>query len=73
MTDEPTGHASLLELLWLEAVSLIEDQHLSLVERVRKPQVDLKRSDMLKQLGQDLLTCAASAELVIRRRGEQQQ
>ena len=70
MTDQLTGEASLLELVWLEAVSLIEDQHMALVERVSDPQAELRRSAMLKQLGQDLVTCAAAAELIIRRLGQ---
>ena len=71
MTVEPAGETSLLELLWLEAVSLIEDQHLALVERADDQQSELERSAILKQLGQDLISCAAAAELVIRRRSDQ--
>ena len=67
MTNEQIQQASLLELVWLEAVSLIEDQHWALVERVSNPKAELKRSAMVKQLGQDLVTCAAAAELIIRR------
>ena len=70
MTDEPIQQASLLELDWLEAASLIDNQHWVLVERVSNPKAELKRSAVVKQRGQDLVTCAAAAELIIRRLGQ---
>ena len=70
MTDNTPPEASVLELLWLEAVSLIEDQHSALVERVTDQKDELARSFSLKRLGQDLVARAAAAELIIRRRGE---
>lgn len=70
MTDNTPPEASVLELLWLEAVSLIKDQHSALVERVTDQKDELARSLSLKRLGQDLVACAAAAELIIRRRGE---
>ena len=67
MTDEPSKEASLLELLWLEVVSLIEDTHMTLIEQLSDPQAEWRRSTILKQLGTDLVTCAAAAQLVMRR------
>ena len=71
MTDNTPSEASVLEFLWLEAVCLIEDQHPALVGRVTDHEGELARSASLKRLGQDLVACAATAELIIRRRGEQ--
>lgn len=61
----------ILDLLWLEAVALIEDSHPALVERkYGEPDTALVRTAFLKRLGEDLQSYAAAAEAIIRRRGE---
>lgn len=55
----------------MEAVSLIEECHPALVDRISdKPGAELARTLLLKQAGQDLQTYAAAAEAIMRRRGQ---
>lgn len=71
MSERSPDEDQVLELLWMEAVSLIEECHPALVDRISdKPGAELARTLLLKQAGQDLQTYAAAAEAIMRRRGQ---